>query len=171
VAKHSLEPFRSAALAFRGWYLIRLARESEGVLLLRDSLDKHVQFAGFVTQFVSELAVCLAKQHARTEALALIDESIAAEVASKRVLHLPALFLAKGQAFTCGDVPQLPAAEQCFGRSMDLARQQSALAFELRAGLELARIWIARNEAQRVHDLIAPIYDRFAEDFATPDLV
>jgi predicted ATPase len=54
---------------------------------------------------------------------------------------------------------------------MELARQQSALAFELRAGLQLARIWIARNEAQRVHDLIAPIYDRFTEGFATPDLV
>ena len=34
-----------------------------------------------------------------------------------------------------------------------------------------ARIWIARNEAQRVHDLIASIYDRFTEGFATPDLV
>ncbi|WP_027545720.1 winged helix-turn-helix domain-containing protein [Bradyrhizobium sp. WSM2254] len=171
VAKHSLEPFRAAALAFRGWYLIRLARESEGVLLLRDSLDKHLRFAGFVTQFVAELAVCLAKQNERTEALALIDESIAAEVASNRGLHLPALFLAKGQAFTFGDVPDLPAAEQCFERSMELARQQSALAFELRAGLELARVWIARNEARRVHDLIAPIYDRFTEGFATPDLV
>jgi predicted ATPase len=54
---------------------------------------------------------------------------------------------------------------------MDLARQQSALAFELRAGLELARIWIGRDEVKRAYDLIAPIYSRFSEGFWTPDLV
>jgi tetratricopeptide (TPR) repeat protein len=171
--KHSFEPYRAVALGFKGRYLIRLSRTEEGMLLLRDSLEKtkDLRYQMYVTDFVSELAVCLAKQNARTEALALFDESVAAEVASNRVLHLPALFLAKGRAFTYGDVPELPAAEQCFQRSMKLARQQSALAFELRAGLELARIWIARNEAQRVHDLIASIYDRFTEGFATPDLV
>jgi predicted ATPase len=54
---------------------------------------------------------------------------------------------------------------------MDLARQQSALAFELRAGLELARIWIGRDEVQRANDLVAPIYSRFSEGFGAPDLV
>jgi len=171
-AKHSLEPFRAAALGFRGWHLIRLAREQEGVLLLRDSLDrfKDLRFAIFATHSVSELAICLARQNARTEALALIDESVAAEVASDRALHLPGLFLAKGQVFTHG-APDFPVAEQFLERSMQLARQQSALAFELRAALELARIWMARNEVQRVHDLIAPIYDRFTEGFETHDLV
>ncbi|PYJ40184.1 MAG: hypothetical protein DME86_12925 [Verrucomicrobia bacterium] len=54
---------------------------------------------------------------------------------------------------------------------MTFARQQSALSFELRAGLELARIWIERGEVQRAHDLIGPIYGQFTEGFRTPDLV
>jgi hypothetical protein len=53
---------------------------------------------------------------------------------------------------------------------MTLAEEQSGLSFQLRAGLELARIWIGRGELQRAHNLIGPIYSRFSEGFATPDL-
>jgi predicted ATPase len=54
---------------------------------------------------------------------------------------------------------------------MSLARQQSALSFELRAGLELARVWIDRGEVERAYDLVKPIYRQFSEGFATPDLI
>jgi hypothetical protein len=124
-----------------------------------------------VTDFVSELAVCLAKQNERPEALALIDGSIATQLRSKRPLHLPALFLAKGVAFMCGESQQSDLALECFEEAMTLAGQQSALSFELRAGLELARLWIDRGQIRRAHDLVGPIYGRFAEGFGTPDLV
>jgi predicted ATPase len=54
---------------------------------------------------------------------------------------------------------------------MTLAGQQSALSFELRAGLELARLWIDRGQIRRAHDVIEPVYGRFTEGFGTPDLV
>jgi predicted ATPase len=38
--KHSFEPYRAVALGLKGRYLIRLSREAEGELLLRDSLEK-----------------------------------------------------------------------------------------------------------------------------------
>jgi hypothetical protein len=63
-------------------------------------------------------------------------------------LHLPALFLAKGQALASGDKPDIRTAEESFEKAMTFARQQSALSFELRVGLELARVWIERGEVQ-----------------------
>jgi predicted ATPase len=54
---------------------------------------------------------------------------------------------------------------------MALAREQSALSHELRAGLELARFWFRDGEFEGVRDLIGPIYSRFSEGFGTPDLV
>jgi predicted ATPase len=54
---------------------------------------------------------------------------------------------------------------------MALAGQQSALSFELRAGLELARLWIGQGQIRRAYDLIGPIYGRFTEGLATPDLI
>ena len=70
-----------------------------------------------------------------------------------------------------GEVPESLLAEECFAKAMMQARQQSALPFELRAGLELAHIWIDRGEMQRAHDLIGPVYSRFSEGLTTPDLI
>jgi predicted ATPase/DNA-binding winged helix-turn-helix (wHTH) protein len=171
--KYSLAPFRAVAVGLRGRHLIRVGQTMDGVHHLQDSLEKLriVQYEMLVTDFVAELAVSLARQSERAEALALIDRSIATQLDLKRPLHLPALFLAKGLVFACGETRQDNLAQQCFEEAMALAGQQSALSFELRAGLELARLWIDRGQSQRVHDLIEPIYRRFTEGFATPDLI
>ncbi|WP_164988429.1 ATP-binding protein [Bradyrhizobium betae] len=171
--KYSLEPFRAVAAGLRGRYLIRIGRSADGIWHLRNGLEKlrTQRYEMLVTDFVSELAVCLAKQNERPEALALIDGSIATQLRLKRPLHLPALFLAKGVALMCGESEQSDRALECFEEAMTLARQQSALSFELRAGLELARLWIDRGQTGRAHDLIGLIYGRFAEGFGTPDLV
>lgn len=171
--KYSLEPFRAVAAGLRGRHLIRVGRSADGIWHLRNGLEKlrTLRYEMLVTDFVSELAVCLAKQNERPEALALIDGSIATQLRSKRPLHLPALFLAKGVAFMCGESQQSDLALECFEEAMTLAAQQSALSFELRAGLELARLWIDRGQIRRAHDLVGPIYGCFAEGFGTPDLV
>jgi tetratricopeptide (TPR) repeat protein len=171
--KHSLAPYRAAALGYKGQYLIRLGRTVDGMRLLRDGVEKlrNQRYELINSDFVSELAVRLAKQGALAEGLALLDESIAIQVRAKTALHLPALFLAKGLAFASGDAPDLQPAEEYFEKAVALARQQSTLSLELRAGLELARIWMGRSETKRAHDLIGPIYNRFSEGFATPDLI
>jgi predicted ATPase len=171
--KHSLAPYRAAALGYKGRYLIRLGRTVDGMRLLREGLERlrNQRYELQTPGFVSELAVGLAKQGALAQGLALLDESIAIQVRAKKALHLPALFLAKGLAFASGDAPDLQPAEECFEKAVALARQQLTLSFELRAGLELARIWIGRSEIRRAHDLMGPIYNRFSEGFATPDLI
>ena len=87
--------------------------------------------------------------HSRAEAVAILDKSIAVQVEANTALYLPALFLAKGQALASGDKPDTPSAEEGLEKAMTFARQQSALSFELRAGLALAHIWIERREVQR----------------------
>jgi predicted ATPase/DNA-binding winged helix-turn-helix (wHTH) protein len=171
--KYSLEPFRAVAMGLRGRHLIHVGHTMDGIRHLQDSLEKLrvLRYEMLVTDFVSELAISLAKQNEGAEALALIDGSIATQLNLKRPLHLPALFLAKGMALVCGEAEQISSAQDCFEKAMALAGQQSALSFELRAGLELARLWTDWDQIQRAHDLIGPIYRRFTEGLATPDLI
>jgi tetratricopeptide (TPR) repeat protein len=171
--KYSLEPFRAVAAGLRGRHLIRAGRTADGICHLRDGLEKLrvLRYEMQVTDFVAELAVSLAKQDKRAEALALIDGSIATQIDLNRPLHLPALFLAKGMTLVSGEARQIGSAEECFEEAMALAGRQSALSFELRAGLELARLWIDRGQVRRAHDLIGPVYNRFTEGLATPDLI
>jgi predicted ATPase len=63
-----------------------------------------------------------------------------------------------------------PAAERCFRRSIDVAREQQARSPELRAATSLARLW--RNQGKRTdaRDLLASVYGWFTEGFDTADL-
>jgi tetratricopeptide (TPR) repeat protein len=171
--RYSLAPAQALGLGLRGRYLIRIGRTADGMQHLQEGLEKLAvhRFDILTSDLVSELTVGLAKQNARSEALELIDQSIAAAVKANKPLHLPAFFLAKGLAFVFGDLPEILSAEEWFAKAMMQARQESVLPFELRAGLELARIWIGRGEVQKAHGLIGPIYDRFSEGFSTPDLL
>jgi predicted ATPase/DNA-binding winged helix-turn-helix (wHTH) protein len=171
--RYSLAPALAVAVGLRGRYLVRAGRMADGIRLMQESLEKLAvhRYEVQLSDLVSDLAVSLAKQNARSEALALIDRSIAAVIKAKKPLHLPAFFLAKGLAFASGDVPEGLLAEGFFAKAMVQARQESALPFELRAGLELARIWIGRGEVQRAHDMIGPVYNQFSEGLTTPDLI
>jgi predicted ATPase len=67
--------------------------------------------------------------------------------------------------------PSDPAeAEACFREALDVARQQSARSFELRAATSLARLWQQQDRRQEAHALLAPVYDWFTEGFDTKDL-
>jgi predicted ATPase/DNA-binding winged helix-turn-helix (wHTH) protein len=62
-------------------------------------------------------------------------------------------------------------AESKFLRSIDLAREQSALSWELRSAMGLARLWRRSGRAARARELLTSTYDRFTEGFETHDLV
>jgi predicted ATPase/DNA-binding winged helix-turn-helix (wHTH) protein len=63
------------------------------------------------------------------------------------------------------------AAETLFRRSLETARQQEALSWELRAATSLARLWRDQERVREAHDLLMPIYARFTEGFGTADLI
>jgi predicted ATPase len=61
-------------------------------------------------------------------------------------------------------------AARLLARSCTIARRQSALSWELRATLDLARIRAQQGDRVEARQLLATIYDRFNEGFATLDL-
>ena len=62
------------------------------------------------------------------------------------------------------------AAEAWFIRSQELAAQQRALSWELRASMSLARFWHARERTAAAHGLMDGVYRRFTEGHGTADL-
>jgi hypothetical protein len=62
------------------------------------------------------------------------------------------------------------AAEALFRRSLDAAREQGALSWELRTATSLARLWRKQDRGREGHTLLASIYARFTEGFGTADL-
>jgi predicted ATPase/DNA-binding winged helix-turn-helix (wHTH) protein len=68
--------------------------------------------------------------------------------------------------------PSAPnAAETKLLRSLDVARRQSALSWELRSATSLARLWGRAGRTTEGRDLLAAICDRFSEGFGTADVI
>jgi tetratricopeptide (TPR) repeat protein len=61
-------------------------------------------------------------------------------------------------------------AEDSFNLAIAVARRQSAKFWELRAALDLARLWRDQGKRIEARDLLAPIYGWFTEGFDTPVL-
>lgn len=62
-------------------------------------------------------------------------------------------------------------AETVLLKALNVAKAQGALAWELRSATSLAQLWQHQGRHQQAHQLLAPIYQRFTEGFATPDLM
>jgi hypothetical protein len=58
----------------------------------------------------------------------------------------------------------------CLTEGIEVARLQSALAFELRSAIDLARLLSDGEQRDEARHSLAPVYDRFTEGFQTADL-
>jgi hypothetical protein len=61
-------------------------------------------------------------------------------------------------------------AEGCFLKAIEVARQQQAKSFELRATVSLARLWQRQGSAHEAHQMLSALYAWFTEGFDTKDL-
>ena len=62
------------------------------------------------------------------------------------------------------------AAEQYFGRAIEVARRQGALMWELRSATSLAGLRVRQSRHDEARQILAPVYNRFTEGFETTDL-
>ena len=58
----------------------------------------------------------------------------------------------------------------CFQKAIEIARQQAARSFELRASTSLARLWQQQNRSREAQRLLGDTYAWFTEGFDTADL-
>jgi hypothetical protein len=56
-------------------------------------------------------------------------------------------------------------------RALEIAREQTALSWELRVAMSLARLWQRHGRTTAAHDLLSATYAKFTEGFGTSDLI
>src|SRR2546425_11680131 len=61
-------------------------------------------------------------------------------------------------------------AETCFRQALDVACQQQAKSWELRAAMSLSRLWQRQGKHAAARQLLAEVYGWFTEGFDTADL-
>jgi predicted ATPase/DNA-binding winged helix-turn-helix (wHTH) protein len=168
--KYSLGPYHAVGVGLKGRLSLQQGDTESGLRLFNASLDAlgAGQHQALTAVFTSDLAIGLARAGRPDEANAAIDKVIACGEPTRPHFHLPEVMRIKGEILASGlDSSE---AETWFSRSLHLAREQSALAWELRTATSLAHLWARQGRCDEATRVLRPVYDRFTEGFDTPDL-
>ena len=104
-----------------------------------------------------------------TEALKTVDETLAMTQRNGDCLNDAELHRLRGELLLLNGATDAEA-EACFQQSLEIAQQQSAKSWELRAATSLARLWQQQGKTAEARQMLADIYGWFIEGFDTADL-
>jgi predicted ATPase/DNA-binding winged helix-turn-helix (wHTH) protein len=168
--RYSLAPYRALGIALKGELAIARDEPGAGLDLLRGALGTlHAQqYNLLIPGFTGALAEGLRKTGQFEEALFAINGAIARATNSGVELDLPELLRIKSQILAARHDRE--SAMNCLTEALAVARAQSALAWELRSTMALARLLCEDGQRDQARHALALVYDRFTEGFETADL-
>jgi len=171
--RHGEELWALGGRCFGGVLLIKRGDVGAGLELLRTAFARVPQgaFTLFYTPILAELADALGRDGQAAEGLSIIDEALARSDRHEERWCVAELLRVKGELILReGTAQAATAAEEHFLRSLDWARRQGALSWELRTSTSLASLQQDQGRTVEARSLLQSVYDRFSEGFDTADL-
>lgn len=172
--KHGFGAWHAWGGCFQGVLDVKRGEVVVGTRRLRTALDelRDARFAARYTQFLGALAEGLGLAAQIAEGLAAIEEALERSDRNEERWCIAELLRIKGELVLLEDASgAAAAAEDHFRQGLDWARRQGAWSWELRSATSLARLWQEQGQADEACELLAAVYSRFTQGFATPDLL
>ena len=139
---------------------------------LRETLAE-VRNGGFRMRYPNYLTgygEALARQGDLEGGLAAIDEAIALCASSGQIVGIPEILRIKGNVIRFQAPGQWEAAIDCYTESIELARRDHALAWELRSAMSLVKLWRHHGGNAAAEHALVSCFGRFTEGSWTGDL-
>lgn len=172
-AKHTADFWHGWGDSLDAQLLIKRGDVVAGIRGLRSALDTLPETGSVWKRpsLLSVLAESLAGIGQVAEGLLAIDEALTQCERTGERWNIAELLRIKGELLLREGTPETAAAaEDHYLQALDWARRQGALSWELRCAASLARLWRGRARGDEARELLAQMYDRFTEGFATADL-
>ena len=171
--RDALDIWHAHGIRCEGELLVKRGDLRAGLPLLRAGTDQLRQ-SGDGPHLVAALCA-LAEAEAKTGELAAgltaVDDGILRSDRNGGHWCSAELFRVKGEILLQISTANAAAeAERYFLRSLELAQQQHALAWELRAATSLAHLRLRQGRGAEAKQSLKPVYDRFIEGFETADV-
>ena len=173
-ARHGFTLWHDWGRNLSGALAIRRCEGAEELQRLRGELeDLHGHQSNlFRLPFLGELAQGFGRVGMVAQGLATIDNALAQSELTDLRWCLAELLRIKGELVLLEDEDRAaPVAEELFAESLQWARRQAVLSWELRTSISLARLLRRRGRASEAHDTLASVYACFTEGFETTDLL
>jgi predicted ATPase len=120
--------------------------------------------------YLSHLGDAHARLGRLDEANSCIDEALIAVATTEERWCEAEVNRFAGEIALLSPEPDTAKAEAYFGRALEVAREQQAKSWELRAATSMARLWRDQGRSQQARDLLAPLHGWFTEGLDTLDL-
>jgi len=172
-ARYALPAWHASGRCFDGILRIKQGNVADGLNVLRIGLDE-LSKTRFETRYLVFLAQ-LAEASSRVGEIAIgraaIDQALEQCRRNEELWYLPELLRLKGEILLReGASDAIAAAEAQFLQSLDWARRQEVLSWELRTSTSLARLWRSQGRLGDAREQLASVYGKFTEGFETTDL-
>lgn len=172
-ARDGLPIWHAWGKCFQGILLIKQGDLAAGLNLLQATLAglPENRFSLRHTWVFAEYAQGLGLAGRVAEGLQVIERSLGMCERDEELWCIAEVLRIKGELLqaSAGEAADREA-EECFRQSLEWARRQEALSWELRTALSLALRHQRSGRRRDALDLLAPIYGRFIEGFETTDL-
>jgi len=171
-SEHRFAYYMARATFLRGWASAAGGQLDGGIAYMRRGLAD-LEATGCRLRrpyFLALLAETLIDVGHPEEGLEIVAEAITLAETTSEHWRDADLQRTKGRLLLALSRERAPEAEACFRRALEIARKQSAKAFELQAAINLAQLWWDQSKRAKAHDLLAPVYGWFTEGFDTADL-
>jgi predicted ATPase len=161
-----LHMYAAIATGVRTWALVVQGQNDPELLARLHAAHGRTKSPGFPPHLAE-----LYGQHGRAaEGLGLLDETFKRVETTGEIWALAEWYRTRGELVLALQEARPEEAERCFQRALDLARQQQARMWELRAAVSLSRLWQRQGKRPQARQLLARVCDWFTEGFDTPDL-
>jgi predicted ATPase len=170
--RYSLAMYRAGGLGLRGALMLERGDTELGIKTLREALStlRTEQRNILLPSNSRALAEGLARTGNSAEATSIIDAAVTNAMRGSGAFELPDLLRTRATVLLAASPANWPAAEASLKDSLDCARQQHALGWELRSATDLARLWMEHGREDEARALLGDVYGQFTEGFETADL-
>ena len=169
--EHGLPQTRAAALVYLGWAIGQTKDVAQGVQYLEEGLAAFNQL-GLRSNLT--LALCLLAETHLTggsyeSSMAQLNRAITTSSEIGDRWCLPLIYMTNARLLQQAS-PNSDTAEASLRRALEVAEQQCAKGWGLRAATSMARLWRNQGKPQQAREVLAPVYGWFTEGFDTRDL-
>jgi len=165
----------TAGQFLRGKLFVQRHAYAEALAVLHEAFETCRQTGWRLSypEFTGSLALALAGLGRLDEAYDAVARAIesAGGRADGQQWYVPELLRIKGEILLQHGSEQAAAAVNCFDQAAEMAREQGALTWELRIGLNLCRLRATQGRGGEAQRELASLYSRFTEGFGTSDLI
>ena len=173
--ENDFEYWSALGLALRGWVQIEQGEIAGGARSIEEGLAAYTVIGAELVRpwHLAKLADAYARIGRPKDAARAIEQALASLAPAEERFYEAEVHRLRGELIlregeTARD--RQSRAEACFRRAIRVARRQGARSLELRATLDLSRLWRAQGRDRAARQVLGRVFEAFQEGFDTADL-